>query len=359
MMSAGKALFPQALELLKALIQTPSFSGEEEGTAMLIQQYLADAGINTNRQHNNIWAVNQHYDPTKPTLLLNSHHDTVKPNQAYNRDPFEATEEQGKLYGLGSNDAGGCLVALIATFVHFYAQKDLTYNLVLAATAEEENSGDKGIRALLPILPKIDVAVVGEPTEMQLAISEKGLLVIDGYATGIAGHAAHEGTVNAIYEALEDIAWMKNYSFPKVSETLGKVKMSVTQIEAGTQHNVIPAACHFVIDIRSNDAYTNQEIFELLDQHTKSKLVARSFKHNPSSIAADHPLVLSGLAAGRKTYGSPTLSDQSALSCPSLKMGPGDSNRSHTADEFIYTNELAEGIALYKEIIGNLLIKKA
>ena len=341
--------------MLKALIRTPSFSGEEDQTALLISRWLEDFGIRFHRSGNNVWALNQHFDPLKPSILLNSHHDTVKPNQAYTNDPFEAKVEDGKLFGLGSNDAGGCLVALMALFVYFYEQKELKYNLILAATAEEENSGDRGIRSLLSDLPAIDFAVVGEPTAMQLAIAEKGLLVIDGYAEGISGHAAHDNTDNAIYRALEDIQWIRNYHFPKVSETLGKVKMSVTQIDAGSQHNVVPAACHFVVDVRVNEAYTNEAVFEVIDAHTQSRMVARSFRLKSSSIPVDHPIVQAGIRLGRKIYGSPTLSDQANLNCPSLKIGPGVSSRSHSANEFIYLAEIREGIEGYIKIFDQIL----
>lgn len=356
-MKTTDTLYTEAIELLKTLIQTPSFSKEEEKTADILEQFLRDKEIATNRKHNNIWSVNQHFDATKPSILLNSHHDTVRPNKEYTKDPFKAIEEDGKLYGLGSNDAGGCLVSLMAVFVHFYKQENLAYNLILAVTAEEEISGDNGLRSILSELPILDFAIVGEPTEMQLAISEKGLLVIDAYAEGISGHAAHDNTLNAISQAMKDIEWLHLYKFPKQSDTLGEVKMSVTQIQAGTQHNVIPASCHFVIDVRFNDKYTNKEVFECINQHTKSKLVARSFKHNSSSIAISHPIVQSGISLGRTTYGSATLSDQTVLTCASLKLGPGVSSRSHTADEFIYLQEIKEGIELYIKILQPLLKK--
>lgn len=348
-------LFTEAVQLLKALIETPSFSKEEEETANILEQWLKDRDIATNRSGNNVWAYNQHFDSQKPSILLNSHNDTVRPNKDYTNDPFKAIEQDGKLYGLGSNDAGGSIVSLLALFVHFYKQKDLAYNLVIAITAEEEISGDNGLRSILAKLPTIDFAIVGEPTEMQLAISEKGLLVIDAYADGISGHAAHENTLNAISEAIKDIEWLNTYKFPEKSETLGEVKMSVTQINAGSQHNVVPASCHFVIDVRFNDRYTNKEVFDIIDKHTKSKLVARSFKHNSSSIPLDHALVQSGLELGRTAYGSSTLSDQTILTCASLKLGPGVSSRSHTADEFIYLDEIQKGIELYIKIIEPLL----
>lgn len=348
-------LYRKAIDLLKKLIQTSSFSGEEDKTAGLITSWLTQLEINCNRSNNNVWAVNKHFDDSKPSVLINSHHDTVKPNKGYMNDPFDAFEKDGKLYGLGSNDAGGSLVSLMALFVHFYDNKELKYNLILAATAEEENSGDNGLRSIISELPVIDFAVVGEPTEMNLAIAEKGLLVLDGYAPGVAGHAAHENTENAIYNSLEDINWLSSYEFPKTSDALGKVKMSVTQIQAGEQHNVVPASCHFVIDIRVNDAYQNEEVFKIVDAHTKSKIVPRSFRLNSSSIPINHPIVQSGISLGRETYGSPTLSDQAILNCPSLKLGPGMSTRSHSADEFIFLKEIEEGIDLYIKIFANIL----
>ncbi|MCF8275721.1 MAG: M20 family metallo-hydrolase [Flavobacteriales bacterium] len=348
-------LHGEAIQLLKQLIATPSFSGEENGTADLIQDWLKDHGVETERLGNNVWALNAHFDVAKPTILLNSHHDTVKPNKAYTRDPFLAQEEAGTLYGLGSNDAGGCLVSLLATFLHFYERKELKYNLLIAASAEEENSGANGISSLLPLLPPIACGVVGEPTSMNMAVAEKGLMVIDGTASGTAGHAAHENADNALYNALDDINLIRHFAFPKVSESSGKVKATVTQIEAGQQHNVVPAACKFVVDVRVNEHYTNQEVFEILNSLTKSELKARSFRLNSSSIANDHPLVKAGLALGRKTYGSPTLSDQALMAFPTVKMGPGESTRSHQADEFVLLSEIEEGISLHIQLLEKLL----
>jgi acetylornithine deacetylase len=351
----GKKLKVKAIELLKLLIQTPSFSKQEDGTAIIIKHWLEGFNIETNRLHNNVWCKNLYFDETKPTILLNSHHDTVLPNKAYTNDPFNAFEKDGKLYGLGSNDAGGSLVSLLSLFVHFYREKELKFNLIIAATAEEEISGENGISSIIQLLPRIDFAVVGEPTEMQLAISEKGLLVIDGFAEGISGHAAHENSENSIYKALQDIEWIRTYEFPKKSETLGKVKMTVTQINAGTQHNVIPDSCHFVVDVRVTDVYTNEAVFDIINKHTKSKMVARSFRLNSSSISKNHPIVRAGIELGRKTYGSPTISDQALLSCPSLKLGPGVSKRSHSADEFIEIKEIEEGIELYIQLFNKIL----
>jgi acetylornithine deacetylase len=313
----------KALALLKELISIPSFSKEEDKTAAAIERWLTDFGIPFERWHNNIYAKNHYWDDKKPTLLLNSHHDTVRPNQAYTKDPFLPHVEDGKLYGLGSNDAGGCLVSLLATFVHFYEAKDLGHNLLMVASAEEENAGALSLRGLLPHLPQIDVAIVGEPTLMQLAIAEKGLVVFDAVVTGTPSHAAHPNDNNAIYNTIEVLEWFKNYSFNRKSEVLGDVKITVTQINAGSQHNVVPSQVDLVVDVRVNDKYTNQEIADLLKTEAPCQLKERSLRLNSSSIAKDHPLVQAGLALGRSTYGSPTLSDQAALRCQSLKLGPG------------------------------------
>lgn len=345
----------EAIELLKQLIATRSFSGQEHGTAELIHQWLTSRGVTANRQGNNVWATNLHVDPAKPTLLLNSHHDTVQPNQGYTRDPYLPEVVDGRLYGLGSNDAGGALVSLMAVFMAFYHEVDLTHNLVLAATAEEENSGPNGLVGLLNTLPHIDVAIVGEPTQMQLAIAEKGLVVFDGIVEGTASHAAHPNEDNPIYGAIPVLEWFKNYRFDRVSPQLGPVKITVTQIQAGVQHNAVPAQLHLVVDVRVNECYTNAEIAAQLQADAPCTLTPRSLRLNSSGIAPQHPLVLSGLALGRTTYGSPTLSDQAVLSCPSLKMGPGDSTRSHSADEFIYLDELMEAPEIYVQLLTPFL----
>jgi acetylornithine deacetylase len=349
-------LTTKAIALLKQLIETPSFSSEEDQTALLIENWFNAHEIAFKRDLHNVWAINKYFDDTKPTLLLNSHHDTVKPNDGYTKDPFKAIEEDGKLYGLGSNDAGGSLVSLIATFTYFYDQKDLNYNLVLVASAEEENSGANGLNSMLKIIPKIDVAIVGEPTLMNLAIAEKGLVVFDAKVKGTASHAAHPNSDNSIYNTIPVLEWFRDYKFEKTSEVLGEVKMTVTQINAGKQHNAVPSEVDLVIDVRVNDKYTNQEIAALLTKDAPcSSITARSLRLNSSSIPMDHELVKAGIALGRTTYGSPTLSDQAALSCPSLKLGPGDSTRSHTADEFIYLAEIEEGIAIYIKLLDKIL----
>ena len=304
---------------------------------------------------NNVFAVNKHFDESKPTLLLNSHHDTVKPNSAYTKDPFHPHIEDGKLYGLGSNDAGGALVSLLATFTHFYEAENLNHNILMVASMEEESAGENSLRGLLPSLPKIDVAIVGEPTLLDLAIAEKGLIVFDAVVKGKPSHAAHPNNDNSIYNTIEVLEWFKNYKFDKVSATLGEVKVTVTQINAGSQHNVVPAQVDLVIDVRVNDKYTNAEIAEILKKEAPCELQERSLRLNSSAIAKDHELVQSGVALGRKTYGSPTLSDQAALMCQSLKLGPGDSTRSHSANEYIYVNEIEEGIDLYIKLLDGFL----
>ncbi|MBW1295803.1 M20 family metallo-hydrolase [Aquimarina litoralis] len=347
----------EAIDLLHQLIETQSFSSEEEGTALLIENWFHQYNIPFEREHNNIWAYNKNFDETKPTILLNSHHDTVKPNGNYTNDPFKAFVEDGKLYGLGSNDAGGCLVSLLATFTYFYNKLNLNYNFVIAATAEEESSGPLGLKSILKYLKNVEFAIVGEPTLMQLAIAEKGLLVLDVSVKGTACHAAHPNDDNAIYNTLEVIEWFKNYKFEKSSETLGDVKMTVTQISAGNQHNVVPSHCNLVVDIRVNDKYKNKEVLELVKGSLPENVDVkpRSLHLGSSSIPKDHPIVTSGISLRRTTYGSPTLSDQSVLSCPSLKLGPGDSTRSHSADEFIYVEEIEEGVALYIKILEGII----
>ncbi|MBM1104733.1 M20 family metallo-hydrolase [Aurantibacter crassamenti] len=350
-----KALTEKAIELLKQLISIQSFSSEEDKTADAIEEWFNAFDIPFQRKINNVFAVNKHFDDSKPTLLLNSHHDTVKPNQAYTKDPFHPHIEDGKLYGLGSNDAGGALVSLLATFTHFYATKNLSHNILMVASMEEESAGKNSLRGLLPELPKIDVAIVGEPTLLDLAIAEKGLVVFDAVVKGTPSHAAHPNTDNSIYNTIEVLEWFKNYKFDKVSEALGEVKLTVTQINAGSQHNVVPSQVDLVIDVRVNDKYTNAEIAEILKREAPCELKERSLRLNSSAIAKNHPLVKSGIALGRKTYGSPTLSDQAALSCQSLKLGPGDSTRSHSADEYIYVHEIEEGIDLYIKILEGFL----
>jgi acetylornithine deacetylase len=350
-------LTSEAIELLKNLIETQSFSSEEENTAILIENWFTNAEIPFQRTVNNVWATNKYFDEKKPTILLNSHHDTVFPNAGYTKNPLKAILEDGKLFGLGSNDAGGCLVSLIATFTHFYQQKDLKYNLVLVASAEEENSGKNGLNSMLSVIPKIEVAIVGEPTLMNLAIAEKGLVVFDAKVKGTPSHAAHPNSNNSIYNCINVLKWFENYTFDKISDVLGEVKMTVTQINGGKQHNAIPAEVNLVVDVRVNDKYSNQEIAAILTKESPcDEIKARSLRLNSSSIPVNHPLVKAGIEIGRETYGSPTLSDQAVLTCPSLKLGPGDSTRSHTADEFIYLREIEEGIRIYVELLNRVIV---
>ena len=346
----------EAISLLKELIATPSYSRQEDQTAGILCRYIGTKGIEHNRVGNNVFALNKYFDEKKPTLLLNSHHDTVQPNPRYTKDPFSPIEEEGKLFGLGSNDAGGCLVSLIAVFLHYYERTDLKYNLVIAATAEEEISGPGGIEYTLPYLPAIDCAIVGEPTQMQMAVAERGLMVLDCISHGKAGHAAREEGENAIYKAMKDIEWFSNYPLEKVSDLLGPSKMTVTVIETGNKaHNVVPVECRFVVDTRINELYSFGEILEIIKQHVQCEVIPRSTRLRSTSIALDHPLVKAGISLGRNYYGSPTTSDKALMPFPALKMGPGDSARSHTANEYIYTDEIYKGIELYIKLLDKLV----
>jgi acetylornithine deacetylase len=347
-------LTTEAIQLLKKLIGTPSFSKEENQTADLIESYLQSKGIKTSRRLNNVWAFSENFDNQLPTILLNSHHDTVKPNRSYTLDPFLPIEQDGKLYGLGSNDAGGALVSLMATFLYYNQIADKSFNLVIAPTAEEEISGSNGVELVLPEFGKIELAIVGEPTQMQLAVAEKGLMVVDCTVKGKAGHAARNEGENAIYKALKDIDWFRNYKFSRISEMLGEVKMTVTIINAGSQHNVVPDICSFTVDIRPTDIYKNAEILEVIRQNVGCEVKERSIRLNASSIPLSHPIVQRGIKLGRQTYCSPTTSDQALMPFDSIKIGPGDSARSHTADEYIYLEEIKEGIKLYIALLDGL-----
>ncbi|MFM8912002.1 MAG: M20 family metallo-hydrolase [Flammeovirgaceae bacterium] len=343
-----------AIDLLQQLISIPSFSREEDKTAGLIYNFLNYHHMEPHRKGNNVWSMNKNFDANKPTLLLNSHHDTVKPNPGYTRDPFAPTVEGEKLFGLGSNDAGGALVSLITTFFYMYLRNDLPYNLVLAATAEEEISGTGGIEMIWNDLPKIDCAIVGEPTLMEVAAAEKGLMVLDCVSHGKAGHAAREEGVNAIYEAMKDIEWFRTYQFPKTSDTLGKAKMSVTVINAGQAHNQVPPECRFTVDVRATDAYTLEEMLEIIKRNVRCSVTPRSLRLRPSGVAKDHALYRAGEKLNFRFYGSPTTSDQALIPVPSIKLGPGDSARSHSADEFIYLHEIEDGINKYISLIEAL-----
>ncbi|HMR85241.1 MAG TPA: M20 family metallo-hydrolase [Niabella sp.] len=351
-MSFEKKLYNDAVNLLKQLVRTPSFSKEEDKTAAIIKAHLESFGIAANQSGNNILAKNKHFDASKPTVLLNSHHDTVKPNPNYTLDPFEPIEKDGKMFGLGSNDAGGCLVSLIATFIHFYDKENLKYNIMLVASAEEEISGYNGIEAVVKELPPVAFAIVGEPTLLQMAVAERGLMVLDGIAYGKAGHAARNEGENAISKAIKDIEWFHSYQFERVSPLLGPNKMSVTVIETENKaHNVVPAICRYVVDVRVNELYTFEEVLAAIKQHIQSEIKPRSTRLRSTSISTEHPIIKAGLNMGKTMYGSPTTSDKALMPFPALKMGPGDSARSHTADEFIYLGEIEKGIRDYVEMI--------
>ncbi|MBK8299993.1 MAG: M20 family metallo-hydrolase [Chitinophagaceae bacterium] len=346
----------EAVELLKELISIPSFSKEEDQTAGILCRFIGTKGIVHTRVGNNVFALNKHFDDKKPTILLNSHHDTVKPNPQYTRNPFTAAIEDGKLFGLGSNDAGGCLVSLIATFLHFYEKPDLRYNIILAATAEEEISGSGGIEYTLPYLPAINCAIVGEPTQMQMAVAERGLMVLDCISHGKAGHAARNEGENAIYNAIRDIEWFRNYKLLKISDLLGPSKMSVTVIETENKaHNMVPSQCKFVVDTRINELYSFEEVIDIIKANVQCEVTPRSTRLRSTSIAIGHPLVIAGINLGRTYYGSPTTSDKALMPFPTLKIGPGDSARSHTADEYIYIDEIKNGIELYIQILNNVV----
>lgn len=350
-----ESLQQEAKQLLKNLIATSSFSKEEESTATIIETFLQSHSVKTNRVQNNIWATNLHYDQSKPTILLNSHHDTVKPNKGYTLDPFSPIEQDGKLFGLGSNDAGGCLVSLIACFLYFYDRTDLSYNIILIASAEEEISGINGVELVLKEVPTIDFGIVGEPTQLEMAVAERGLMVLDVEATGVAGHAAREEGENALYKILPDIEWFKSYQFDKVSDLLGAVKMTVTVIETDNKaHNVVPSTCKMVVDVRVNELYSFEEILATIQANIQSRVQPRSLRLRSSGIALDHVVVKAGLSLGKGYYGSVTTSDKALMPFPALKMGPGDSARSHTADEFIFLKEIEEGVLTYIQLLSTI-----
>ncbi len=345
----------EAITLLSSLIRIPSLSREEDKAADFLQTYIEEAGILTGRSGNNVWCIAPDFDLKKPTILLNSHIDTVKPVNGWRKHPFTPKLDNGKLYGLGSNDAGASLVSLFQVY-RYLSQKRQNYNLIFLASCEEEVSGKDGIESVISQLPPISLGIVGEPTEMQPAVAEKGLMVLDVVARGKAGHAAREEGINAIYLAMEDINWFKNYKFGNGSPLLGDVKMSVTQINAGSQHNVIPDTCSFVVDIRSNENWSNEELFNKIKENVTSEVTARSFRLNSSKIDGNHPFVKRCVELGLTPYGSPTLSDQALMRFPSIKIGPGKSSRSHTADEYIILNEIESGIETYINILDGLII---
>lgn len=344
-----------AVELLKKLIATPSVSRNEKDAADIMEQTIRSYGFEPQREANNLWIIDPHYDESRPTLLLNAHIDTVKPVASWSRDPFSPDVEDGVLYGLGSNDCGGGLCSLLQIF-RMLTEKPQSYNLIYLASAEEEVSGKDGITRALPLLPHIDLAIVGEPTGMNPAVAEKGLMVLDVIAHGKSGHAARNEGVNAIYEALDDMRWIRDYKFEKVSEFLGPTKMTLTVVNAGTQHNVIPDKCTMLVDIRTNEFYDNEEVYEFIRQHLKSEVKAHSFRLKSSRIAPEHPLIRKCVAMGMKPFGSPTLSDQALIHFPSFKLGPGESSRSHSANEFIRISEIRDAIAKYETLLDGAAI---
>ncbi len=352
-----ESYYNKSVDLLKKLIETKSLSKEEDNAGDIVESHLKSLGLHPYRKGNNIWVWSSPKDTNKPVLLLNSHIDTVKPSSKWTYNPFEATVEEDFLYGLGSNDAGGPLVSLLATFLLLSEEKQ-SYNLVFAATAEEEISGKNGVASILNELGTIDLAIVGEPTQMQMAIAEKGLMVLDCESKGKAGHAAREEGINAIYKAIKDIEWFKTYQFPEVSDLFGPVKMSVTQIESGSQHNVVPDTCKFVVDVRVNEKYSNKQVAEIIQSKVECSVIPRSTRLNSSYIPLDHAVVKRGLELGREYYGSPTTSDQALMNFTTLKMGPGDSARSHTADEYIKLSEIEQGIKIYFELLNGLKIEQ-
>ncbi len=338
-----------AVELLQRLIATPSVSRDEKAAADIMEEALRGYGFEAHRVGNNVWAFSHNFDENHPTILLNAHIDTVKPVASWTREPFSPTIENGRLYGLGSNDCGGGLVSLLQAFRQLKSEK---YNLIYLASCEEEVSGANGIVKALPLLPKIDVAIVGEPTGMQPAIAEKGLMVLDITARGKSGHAARNEGINAIYEMLDDLNWLRSYKFPKVSPLLGPTLMQVTQINAGTQHNVVPDECKIVVDVRTNEYYKNEFVCAFIQKHLKSEVKARSFRLHSSSISESHPLIQKCVATGKTPFGSPTLSDQALMPFPSVKLGPGESSRSHSADEYIEISEIEDAIQFYLDLLG-------
>ena len=341
------SLHLRAKKLLEKLISIKSFSFNEDKTANHIEKWLNENKIKTSRKKNNVFAFNKYYNPQKPNLLLNSHHDTVEPNDGYTNDPYEPITKDGKLYGLGSNDAGISLVCLIMVFIHFYERENLNFNIIILASAEEERSGENGIKSVIPLLPKIDLAIIGEPTKMDVAIAEKGLIVFDLIVKGESSHAAHKNDKNPIVKSSEIIRQISNMTFSKTSDLLGNVKLTVTQINAGVQHNVIPSDVKIVLDARINDKYSNNDIFNYLKQNLDCEVKPRSLDLNSSSISRNHKIILAADNLNFKKYGSPTLSDQAKIDCNSIKLGPGDSLRSHTANEFVYVNEIKDGINKY------------
>ncbi len=350
-----KSLYQNSIDLLTRMIAIPSLSREEKDVADMLEKYMFEQLLNPHRKGNNIWCFSPDYDENKPTILLNSHIDRVKPVATWSRNPYVPSEENGKLFGLGSNDAGASVVSLLHTFIALQETKQ-AYNLIFLASCEEEISGKDGIESVIPELPSITFAVVGEPTQMQPAIAEKGLMVLDCIVNGKSGHAARDEGENAIYKAIKSIEWFQNYEFQKVSDLLGKVKMTVTVVHSGTQHNVVPDKCEFIVDVRSNECYSNEELYEIIIQHAGCEVIPRSFRLNSSKIAIEHPFIQKAISLGKVPFGSPTLSDQALIPFPSVKIGPGDSKRSHTADEYIKLEEIKDAISLYLNLLDGLVV---
>ncbi|MFC2112356.1 M20/M25/M40 family metallo-hydrolase [Bacteroidota bacterium] len=342
-----------AVKLIRELISIPSISRKEKQAADHLSDFLVGRRYKPVRKYNNVW-VRHHVSDNLPTILLNSHIDTVKPVEGWTRDPYSPEMEEFRIYGLGSNDAGAALVSLLMTFLYYSEIKDLPYNLVFAATAEEEISGERGVTSILKNLGDIDLGIVGEPTTCKMAVAEKGLMVIDCQSNGSSAHAASGMGTNAIYESMKDLEWFRSYNFEKSSSWLGGVNMQVTQIEAGTQHNVVPDACRFVVDVRTNECYNNEEVFNIIEDKVSCEVKARSFRLNPSFIEESHPVVRLGMGLGLEAYGSLTLSDQSLMPFKTLKIGPGDWLRSHTANEFITIDEIRQGIITYIQLLNGL-----
>ncbi len=345
------------IELLKQLIAIPSVSREEGAAADCLQEWMEGRGLQVHRKFNNLW-VETEPESSRPTILLNAHIDTVKPAPGYTRDPFTPSLEGDRLYGLGSNDDGGSLVSLLEVFLRLRG-KELPYRLVFSASAEEEVCGATGLASILTEMGKVELGIIGEPTGMQMAVAEKGLLVLDCTSHGQSGHAARNEGVNALYAALDDIEWFRSYNFPKVNPQLGPVKMTVTIINAGTQHNVVPDKCVFTVDIRPNGEYTNREILDIVRANVRCDVHPRSMLHNSSSIPADHPFVKAGLELGLGAFGSPTTSNQTVITeFKTIKIGPGQSSRSHSADEYICVNEIEDAVDIYLKLLesyGNTL----
>ncbi|MDB5228526.1 MAG: acetylornithine deacetylase [Bacteroidota bacterium] len=345
----------QTIELLQKLIGVPSFSKEEDKAADVIRKFLKSKKINYDTRFNNTWAKNKHFNFLKPSILLNSHIDTVKPVNGWNKDPFQAAIENDKLYGLGSNDAGAALISLLATFLHFYESEDLKYNLIFAATSEEEISGKNGIEQIEEVTGACEFAIIGEPTEMKMAIAEKGLMVLDAEVKGKAGHTARNEGLNAIYLAMVDVHWFQNYQFKKINPVLGPVKLTVSMIQGGTQHNVVPDTCKYIVDVRTIPEYSTDQLLEIIRDNVKAEIKPRSVRLQPSQIDKEHIMVKAAEKLGIETFGSSTLSDQALLKIPSVKIGPGKSERSHTADEFIYLQEIEDGLKIYRKLLDQVL----